>query len=362
MKATLALLLTAGPAFGASPIIRLAPTPALVSPAIVAAPFALQAAPAMAFSAPSAAVLPRLASPLAPAPAAALSAPAHAAPASAVPALAARALPALSAMTVLPAASAGDAFDGAFAERKHEEARAVQHAHAEIPVVDYVRGAYGEDGAREFMEGVYAVDEKTSFSGKELLSFLVTPEALNPDLVPDPDRVDFSRLGRSSARIRAIVEDKGMPYHPYERIMTEAFREGLIYRLYNRNDGFTYYGVPPRVRADWGLEPAPEAAPAAKAPVAAGPTPFSAALTALAADAMKLPKDEELFEFTAQAIDAAIKAGKLPPDAVTKAFRKRADALGYDVPGLADAVITLAESAEETPWEARTAALRALLD
>lgn len=353
MKAALALLLTAGSAFGASPVIQLSPTPAALSPlAIAGVPFALQASPAMVFSAPSALALPRLASPLGLVPV----------PAPAAPAFAARALPALSAMTALPAASVGDAFDGAFAEKKREEARAVQYAHAEIPVVDYVRGAYGEDGAREFMEGVYAVDEKTSFTGKELMSFLVTPEALNPDLVPDPDRVDFSRLGRTSAQIRTIVEGKGMPYHPYERVMTEAFRDGLIYRLYNRNDGLTYYGVPPRVRADWGLEPAAEVVPAALAPITAGPTPFSDALTALAADAMKLPKDEELFEFTAQAVDAAIKAGKLPPDAVTKAFRKRADALGYDVPSLADAVITLAESAEETPWEARTAALRALLD
>lgn len=269
-------------------------------------------------------------------------------------------MPSLTALSALPAPSMGDAFDGAFAEKRVVAAQAVQHAHAEIPVVDYLRGAYGEERAREFMEGVFTADEK-KFTGRELLSFVVTPEALNPDLTPDPDRVDFNRLGRSSAQIREIVDEKGMPYHPYERILQEAFREGLIYRLYNKNTSLTYYGVPPRVRADWGLDPAPVVEEKAAAPAAPVATPFSEALTKLAADAVTL-EDNELFEFTAQAVDAAIKAGKLPADAVSKAFRARADALGYDVPSLEDAVITLSESAEGTPWERKTAALLALLD
>jgi hypothetical protein len=110
------------------------------------------------------------------------------------------------------------------------------------------------------------------------------------------------------------------------------------------------------------LEPAQEAPSVEKAAAPSGPTPFSSALTQLASEAETLPKHEELFEFTAQAVDAAIKAGRLPKDAVSAKFRARADALGYDVPSLEDAVITLMESAEGTPWEARTAALRALLD
>lgn len=254
----------------------------------------------------------------------------------------------------------GDAFDGAHAERRVVKAEAVQHAHAEIPVVDYLRGAYGEERAREFMEGVFTADEK-KFTGRELLSFVVTPEALNPDLVPDPGRVDFNRLGRTSAQIREIVDEKGMPYHPYERVLQEAFREGLIYRLYDKNTSLTHYGVPPRVRADWGLEPAPVVEKKTAAPAAPVSTPFSEALSSLAAEAVAL-KDNELFEFTAQAVDAAIKAGRLSPDAVSPSFRARADALGYDVPSLADAVITLSESAEGTPWERKTAALLALLD
>jgi hypothetical protein len=344
MKAALALLLTAGSAFGAAPVIQLAPTPIFVSPfAALGAPLALQASPSTVFSAPA---LPILAPSLA-----------------ITPRPVVAALPALSALTVLPAPSIGDAFDGAFAEKRKEEAEAVQYAHAEIPVVDYRRGAYDEERAQEFMEGVYTVDEKTSFTGRELLSFLVTPEALRPDLTPDPDRVDFSRLGRTSAQVREIVEEKGMPYHPYERVMTEAFRDGLIYRLYNKNTGLTYHGVPPQVRSDWKLEPAPEAAPVKPETAApAGPTPFSLALAKLALEAELLPKSEELFEFTAQTVAAAIKAGKLAPDAVTPAFKERAAKIDVEVSSLSDAVITLAESAEGTPWEGRTAALLSLLD
>lgn len=356
MRTALALLLCAPSAFAAAPVLRLETAP------LAASPFALGAGPAaLSFSVPGPASLaPSLALPSALIPSPALASPLLAAPALAVAARPTAALPALTAFTALPAASAGDAFDGAFAEKRVEAAKAVQYARAEIPVVDYLRGAYGEERAREFMEGVFTADEK-KFTGRELLSFVVTPESLNPDLVPDPDRVDFNRLGRTSTQIREIVGEKGMPYHPYERILQEAFREGLIYRLFNKNTSLTYYGVPPRVRADWGLDPAPVVEKKAEAPAEPVSTPFSEALAALAAEAVTI-KDAELFEFTAQAVDAAIKAGKLPAGAVSKAFRARADALGYDVPSLSDAVITLSESAEGTPWERKTAALLALLD
>ena len=264
-------------------------------------------------------------------------------------------------MSHLPAPSIGYAFDGAFAERRQKAAEAVQYARAEIPVVDYQRGAYSKAGSAEMMQESYVVGEGRNMTGAQLVSFVVTPESLRPDLTPDPDRVDFARLGKTSAQIRETLAVYDVPYHSYERWLGAAFREGMIYRLFNKNTGLTYYGVPPQVRADWGLEPAS----GEKAPVAAvekDPTPFTQALTALAADAESLPKNEELFEFTAQAVDAAIVAGKLLKDAVSPAFRARADSLGYDVPSLQDAVITLSESAEGTPWEAKTAALRALLD
>jgi hypothetical protein len=343
MKASLALILTTG--FSPAPV-TLAPISA------VSVSLAPQALVSPAFSAPSLALAPVPA--LAPAPALA------AVPALAAPSAPAAALPALSALTVLPAPSVGDAFDGAFAERREKAAEAVQYAHAEIPVVDYMRGAYGEERAREFMEGAYAVDEKTSFTGRELLAFLVTPEALDPDLVPDPDRVDFNRLGRTTARIRDAVEEKGMPYHPYERILREAFREGLIYRLFDKNTSLTHYGVPPRVRADWGLEPAPDVEKKAAAAAPAS-TAFSEALSSLAAEAVAI-KDNELFEFTAQAVAAAVKEGRLPAAAVPAKFAERAARIEFDVPSLADAVLTLSESAEGTRWEAKTAALLALLD
>lgn len=265
-------------------------------------------------------------------------------------------------MTALPAASAGDVFDGAFAERREKAAEAVQHARAEIPVVDWRRGAYSKDLSAEMMQENYIVGEARTMSGIELLSFVVTPEALHPDLMPDPDRVDFERLGKTSRQIREALDAKDIPYHSYERWLGAAFREGLIYRLYNKNTGLTYYGVPPQVRADWGLEAVSEEKETPKNVVAAGPTPFSQALAALAADAEHLPKNEELFEFTAQAVDAAIRDGKLAREAVSAKFRARADALGYDAPSLKDAVLTLSESAEGTPWEAKTAALAALLD
>ena len=120
--------------------------------------------------------------------------------------------------------------------------------------------------------------------------------------------------------------------------------------------------------------PAPVAAVAA--PVAA--LPVLSALTVMPApsigdafdgafaerrkeEAERLPKNEELFEVTAQVVAAAVKAGSLPPDAVSPAFKARAAKIDFDVSSLSDAVLTLAESAEGTPWEARTAALLALL-
>lgn len=329
-------------------------------------PVAVPVNPAAAPLSPTAALAaPVLSAPAAPTPLSALSLPVPAAlaPVSALPAAPEplRAMPALRAVSALPAPSVGDAFDGAFAERREKKAEAVQYARAEIPVVDYVRGAYSRERAAEMLEPSYVVDETRNMTGSELLSFVVTSEALDPDLTPDPDRVDFNRLGKTSAQIRSTLEEAGVPYHNYERWLGAAFREGLIYRLFDRNTGLTHYGVPPRVRADWGLEAAADV-PAAKAPAAAASTPFSDALKALAADAESLPKHEELFEFTAQLVDAAIAEGRFPKDGVSAKFRARADALGYDAPSFKDALITLVESAEGTPWEGKTAALAALAE
>lgn len=343
MKAGLAVILSATLRPVAVPVnpaaAPLSPSAALAAP-VLAAPAALTPLSPLALPLPVA-LTPVQAVPAAPEPL--------------------RAMPALQAFSALPAPSVGDAFDGAFAERREKKAEAVQHAHAEIPVVDYVRGSYSREGAAEMMETSFVIDETKNMTGSQLLSLVVTPEALDPDLTPDPDRVDFGRLGKTSAQIRATLEEAGVPYHNYERWLGAAFREGLLYRLFNRNTGLTYYGVPPRVRADWGLE-APTGVPAAKAPAAPVSSAFSDALKALAADAETLPKHEELFEFTAQAVDAAIAEGRFPAGAVSAKFRARADSIGYDVPSLKDAVLTLAESAEGTPWEAKTAALAALLD
>ncbi|MBI5246100.1 MAG: hypothetical protein HY923_02890 [Elusimicrobia bacterium] len=58
---------------------------------------------------------------------------------------------------------------------------------------------------------------------------------------------------------------------------------------------------------------------------------------------------------------AALKAGRLSDAEVPAAFRERAATIDFDVPSLSDAVLTLSESAEGTPWEAKTAALATLL-
>ncbi len=266
------------------------------------------------------------------------------------------------ALTLTPVlhAAAVEVPDGAFSEKRQEAAKAVQHAHAEIPVVDYLKRAFDESSAKEFMDGEFTFDGATKKTGRELLSYLVTPDALSDGLTPDPARVDFNRLGKTSSQIRETVDAEGVPYHLYERVLGGAFREGLIYRLYNSLTGFTYHGVPHEIRAIFGLEAPAEQKPAEIAKKS-GPTPFSEALTALSEEAVGLD-DPELFEFTAQTVAAAIKAGKLSSDAVSPAFKARAAKIDFDAPSLKDAALTLAESAEGTPWESKTAALLALLD
>lgn len=277
-----------------------------------------------------------------------------------------------SALRYLAAPSIGDGWDGgrqyeeeeehAYAERREREAEQVQHAHADIPVVDYRRGAYEERSAREFMDSVQLETAEKSFTGRELLSWLVTPEALLLDRVPDPERMDFSRLGHSSTRLRRILEEKSVPYHPYEAMLGRAFRDGLVYRLTDARRGVSYTGVPYEVRSAFGLREETPASPAAAPAAAPVDSAFAKALLALTVDAEKLPKSEELFEFTAQVVAAAEKAGLLPAGSGSEKFRARAAKIDFDVPPLRDAVETLAESAEGTPWEARAAALLALLD
>ncbi|MBI3287945.1 MAG: hypothetical protein HYZ74_00320 [Elusimicrobia bacterium] len=319
MRTFLVALLSCTPAWGAPPLARL-PVPAPLPSSLL--------------------------------PASAVSVPLTGAPL--IPVFEARTPVSPRALSALPSRSAAYTEESlALSQLRREAAHAVQYAHAEIPVLDYRRGAYNEERAREFMERDFVFSESARRTGQELLSLLVTPAALPLDSVPNPARHDFSLFGKSAAQIREALSGTGIPVYRYEDALKEAFLKGLIYRLADAATAATYQGVPHMVRLAFGLEPAAPQAPAAPT----GPTAFSRALAGLVRQAHDLPARDELFEFTAQAAAAAIQAGRLSGQDLPDSFQRRSDALGFDVPALADALATLRESARDTAWDARAAAL-----
>jgi hypothetical protein len=241
------------------------------------------------------------------------------------------------------------------AEQREQKAEAVQYAHAERPVIDYLRGRFDPEEARELAGNVYELSDGDARTIKELLQLVMTAHAARTDNPPDLTRVDPTGFGVSDAQLRVIAEAEGLPAFALQRFLEQAFRHGLIYRLYDSGRQQTFYGVPQAVRDALGLK-----APRAAEDVArekAKESAFAKGLPALAEAAVKLPKGEELFEFAAQIVAAAVKGGLLSRDAVPPAFQKRADALSFDAPPLKDALLTLLESSEGTPWFARAKAL-----
>lgn len=340
MRALLAVLLCSAAA-SAAPVVRLQSS--------VTAPLAAHTLtiPLMGLQAPAPLFAPApLTLSLVPAPSLALTpAPAPAAAPTALQGLSAIVLSLQPQGPAFVAPSIGDAFDGRrpeeegeeeFARKEEKKAKEVRYAHADVPVLDYRGGAYSQESAERLLDEEFMSSDERAWTGRDLLALIVTPAELPPDTVPDPSRIDLGTLGLSSLKLREVLAERGLPVFRYEAFLKEAFNEGLVYRLTDAATGKTYHGVPARVRAELGLTAPAGPGAAAKAEVSEkGPSAFSLALDALVEQAKALPKGEELVEFTGD---------------VSAAFAS-------DPSALADALLTLRDSAEGTPWEARVEAL-----
>lgn len=235
-----------------------------------------------------------------------------------------------------------------YVERKQLRAEAVQYAHAEIPPLDYLRNRFNKEESQELLAQTH---EWTggSATGRQFLELVMTPHAVMLDRELDPSRLDMSLFGKSETEIRGLLQEKDYPVYVYHDFLKQAFNHGLVYRVNDSSRSKTYYGVPYHVREALGLK-SEEAAPAKPAEKPAEPTAFSHALAALAKEAEALPAKDELFEFTAQTVEAAIKAGQLDEKQVSKEFRERADAIDFDESSLHESLLTLLESSHGTKW------------
>lgn len=237
-----------------------------------------------------------------------------------------------------------------YVERAEKKQEAVQYAHAERPALDYRRHRFNKEDAEEFLAETREFPGGGQATGRELLGLLITPDAVDVDRSFDPARLDMTRFGMSDSDLRPILQEKGVPVYAYHDFLGRAFNYGLVYRVSDNETRRTYHGVPLPVREALGYHADEEPSQILPKAEKAKPSAFNAALTALAREAESLPPKEELFEFTAQTVEAAIKAGRLGRDRLSPAFEQRAHSLEFDTPPLAEALLTLLDSSHGTPW------------
>ncbi len=242
-----------------------------------------------------------------------------------------------------------------YVERKQQRAEAVQYAHAEIPPLDYRRDRFNKEESQELLAQTHEW-AGGSATGHQFLELLMTPHAVMLDRELDPSRLDMSLFGKSETEIRGLIQEKDYPVYVYHDFLKDAFNNGLVYRVNDSSRKKTYYGIPYQVREALGLK-SEEEAPAKPADKPAEPTAFSHALAALAKEAQGLPAKDELFEFTAQTVAAAIKAKQLDETQVSKQFKERSEAIDFEESSLTESLLTLLESAHGTPWFERTLSL-----
>ncbi len=238
--------------------------------------------------------------------------------------------------------------------RRREE---LLHAHAEIPALDYRRGSFNLEGAVEFLGMVhYSPRGGQVVTGRELLELVLTPHAVVLDVPLEPSRVDMSLFGKSDTQLRSLALQKGIPVFVVHDFMLKAFTYGMVYRVTDVKGGRTYYGIPYEVRQALELKSPELPAPS---PVKELPrqSAFGEALIAIARDALALEKNDEIFEFTAQIIQTAIKDGHLRPAQLPAEFLRRSEAIDLGEAPLSQALLTLLESSHGTPWFDKALAL-----
>ncbi|MEK7858544.1 MAG: hypothetical protein AAB320_05305 [Elusimicrobiota bacterium] len=131
---------------------------------------------------------------------------------------------------------------------------ALRYAYAEPAALDYDRFAFTPDAGRAFLHQRFSLSETKSWTGRKVLTTLMTPRAapLRHDL--DPAAHDMSLFGRCDADLRAHLSAQGLPVYRFHDALREAFRLGLIYRVAASGEGKTYYGVPQLVRTAFSLK------------------------------------------------------------------------------------------------------------
>jgi hypothetical protein len=248
-----------------------------------------------------------------------------------------------------------EAGEEAFIRKEEKKAEEKKQAHAERPVLDYLRNRLNDDEALELAKEELEFAGGAKMTVLRLLELIVTAHAARTDNPPDLTRADAALFGVSDTDLREIAEREGLPAFALQNFYEMAFRRGLIYRLSDNARGRTYYGVPDPVRALLKLQAPrpPEEIAREKARASA----FAQGLPDFADAALELPEGEELFEFSAQVAEAAVKAKLVDRADLPAMFWDRAEELGFEPSPLKDALLTLLESSEGTPWFERSLAL-----
>lgn len=218
----------------------------------------------------------------------------------------------------------------------HRDRKAVAKAvaHAPIPTFDYMTAWYSDDNIRRFLDASFTYREK-ALTGKELLSFLLTPKSVDTYYPASPDRMsplEFKLNGRSELELRRFFEENGIDYpSAYEGIVREARQYGLVYMLKDlKQKGGSYYGIPLRVRKVLEKQGIVFEPPQVSAPVVAEQkpadkplTPFGEGLKEFLERHQGLAQTDELFEYLSQLSRAAVQAELISLEMLPKLYQNQ---------------------------------------
>lgn len=138
--------------------------------------------------------------------------------------------------------------------RRKKEAQVLRYACAQRTALDYNRFVFTPESGRQFLFRRFTLCETRIWTGRTVLAALMTPKALALGHDQDLSGLDLRLFGLCDGDLRALLLEQGIAAYRFHEVLRDAFRLGLIYRVFSSGDGKTYYGVPQVVRAAFSLK------------------------------------------------------------------------------------------------------------
>jgi hypothetical protein len=217
---------------------------------------------------------------------------------------------------------------------------------------------FNPDVAWDFLETTFTDDSSgLSMTGRDFLRFLITPDAVDTQNLPDEKDwrfFDLHKAGRTDTELWQFLADRVTGESPAGKLkfvdsfckdlLTKARLRGLVYKLTDpENPNKVYFGVPYDVQRLLGLNTEYEADMGQAAQT------FASAVADFVPQGLALPDSDELFDYTAQIAQKCIENGTLEKEQLSQECLDKMESFGALSPRSFNVLIDLLESSAGTP-------------